>query len=185
VTINLAVFISGRGSNLLAIIKAIEAKQLDAKINVVISSNTWAPAHVHCSHYGIPVSVCRSEEQILSVLKQFPIDLICLAGYMKILSPDFVKRFRNKILNIHPSLLPKYPGLKTHEQALAAGDSESGCTVHYVTEKMDEGKVIEQRKVPVEPGDTPETLAARVLVEEHKLYPEVIGQFARQLSKVS
>lgn len=182
-SLNLAVFISGRGSNLLAIIEAIEAKKLDAKIQIVISSATWAAAHVHCSRHGIPVSVCRSEEQILSVLKQFPIDLICLAGYMKVLSADFVKRFKNKIINIHPSLLPKYPGLHTHQKVLEAKETESGCTVHYVTEKVDEGKIIEQRKVPVLPGDTPEILEARILVEEHQLYPQVIGQFATQLTR--
>ena len=105
-------------------------------------------------------------------------DIICLAGFMRVLSADFVQHWQGRILNIHPSLLPKYRGLDTHARALAAGDSEAGCTVHEVTPALDDGPVLGQATVPVRPGDTPETLAARVLEQEHRLYPEVLRRFA-------
>lgn len=105
-------------------------------------------------------------------------DVICLAGFMRILTPDFIRRFGGRMLNIHPSLLPKYPGLHTHQRALEAGDAEAGCTVHEVTAELDAGPVLGQARVPVLPGDTAETLAARVLVEEHRLYPAVLRRFA-------
>lgn len=105
-------------------------------------------------------------------------DIICLAGFMRILTPDFVRRFEDRLLNIHPSLLPKYPGLHTHARALAAGDTEAGATVHLVTPQLDDGPILGQARVPLQPGDTPDTLAARVLTAEHRLYPTVLRRFA-------
>lgn len=118
------------------------------------------------------------EEALLKPLAEAQPDVICLAGFMRILTPGFIRRFEGRMLNIHPSLLPKYPGLHTHQRAIDAGDAEAGCTVHEVTAELDAGPVLGQARVPVLPGDTAETLAARVLVEEHRLYPAVLRQFA-------
>ena len=118
------------------------------------------------------------EAALLGPIEAAKPDIICLAGFMRILTPDFVRRFQGRMLNIHPSLLPKYPGLHTHARALAAGDAEAGCTVHEVTADLDSGPILGQARVPVLPGDTPETLAARVLAAEHRLYPAVLRRFA-------
>ena len=122
------------------------------------------------------------EAELLRPLLAAKPDVLCLAGFMRVLTPDFVRRFDGRMLNIHPSLLPKYPGLHTHQRALDAGDAEAGCTVHQVTAELDAGPVLGQAAVPVLPGDTAETLAARVLVEEHRLYPQVLRQFVAGLS---
>jgi phosphoribosylglycinamide formyltransferase-1 len=116
----------------------------------------------------------KTEKEILELLKKKKIDLICLAGFMKILSKNFIQNFKGQILNIHPSLLPKYKGLNTHERAIKNKDSYSGCTVHFVTPKLDSGKIVIQKKVKIYKKDTPRTLANKVLAEEHKLYPEAI-----------
>lgn len=179
--IDLIVFVSGKGSNLAAILEAIKNKKLEAQVKLVISDQRFAPAFVFCRRHQIPVAVCRSDEQILNLLKDYPVDLICLAGYMKILSPKIVKKYAGKIINIHPSLLPKYPGLKVHERVLAAQEKESGCTVHYVTEVLDAGPILAQKKVPVLPEDTVQTLKQRVHAAEHELYPEVLQQLALKL----
>ena len=118
------------------------------------------------------------EAELLKPLLAAEPDIICLAGFMRILTPGFIRRFEGRMLNIHPSLLPKYPGLHTHQRALDAGDAEAGCTVHEVTAELDAGPILGQSRVPVLPGDTADTLAARVLVEEHRLYPAVLRQFA-------
>lgn len=110
-------------------------------------------------------------------------DIVCLAGFMRILTPEFMARWRGKMLNIHPSLLPKYPGLNTHARAIEAGDAEAGCTVHVATEVLDDGPILGQTRVPILEGDTPETLAARVLVEEHKLYPKALREFAEAMDQ--
>lgn len=119
------------------------------------------------------------EAAIIEVIDSADIDLICLAGYMRLLSADFTNRYSGKLINIHPSLLPKYKGLDTHARAIEAGDSVHGCTIHYVSEEMDGGEIIAQAEVPVLPNDTPETLGARVLVEEHKLYPSTITKLCQ------
>ena len=123
------------------------------------------------------------EARILEILDRTRPDLVCLAGYMRILSPEFVERFRGRILNIHPALLPKFPGLEPQRRALEAGETESGCTVHFVDEGTDTGPIVLQRRVPILPGDTDETLAARILVEEHRAYPEAIARVLAELAR--
>ncbi len=119
------------------------------------------------------------EAELLKPILAAQPDIVCLAGFMRVLTPDFVGRFAGRMLNIHPSLLPKYPGLHTHARALEAGDAEAGCTVHEVTPVLDDGPILGQARVAIAPGDTPETLAARVLVQEHRLYPAVLRRFAQ------
>lgn len=178
--LNLAVLISGRGSNLQAIQQNIETGILrdKARIVVVISNKENAGGLAFAEERGIETVFCPAEKDVLAELEKRQFDLICLAGYMRVLSADFVQKYAGKIINIHPTLLPKHPGLHVHEKVLAAGDTESGCTVHYVDTGVDTGKIIAQKKVPVMPGDTPDTLAARVLEQEHILYPQVILQIA-------
>ncbi len=180
--LKLAVLISGRGSNLEAIQKNIESGILKGKasIAVVISNKPTAAGLVFAQEHQIKTAVCPTENDVLAELAKYAIDLVCLAGYMRIISPAFIEKYPNKIINIHPTLLPKFPGLHVHEKVLAAGEKESGCTVHYVDAGVDTGKIIAQRKVPVLPADTPETLAARVLEQEHRLYSEVIFGFYKQ-----
>ena len=178
--LDLAILISGRGSNLRAIQKNIESGILQgrARIAVVIANKTDAAGLVFAREHSLPAVVCPTEKDTLAELAKHKLDLICLAGYMRVLSVDFVNKYAGKIINIHPTLLPKHPGLHVHAKVLAAGDTESGCTVHYVDAGVDTGKIIAQRKVPVRPDDTPETLAARVLEQEHILYAQVILQIA-------
>lgn len=180
--LRLAVLISGRGSNLEAIQKNIETGILKgaAVIEVVITNKKEAVGLVFAQEHGLKTVVCASEKDILETLIHYPIDLVCLAGFMRIISPEFVRKYPNKIINIHPTLLPKYPGLHVHEKVIAAKETESGCTVHYVDEGVDTGKVIAQAKVPVLPEDSPETLAARILKVEHVLYSSVILELSKQ-----
>jgi malate dehydrogenase (oxaloacetate-decarboxylating) len=177
--LKLAVLISGRGSNLTAIQNNIESGILQgkAKIAVVVSNKADAKGLVFAKERGLTTAVCPTEKEILAELKKYSLDLICLAGYMRIISPEFLKTYKNKIINIHPALLPNFPGLHVHEQVLAAKVKESGCTVHYVDEGVDTGPVLAQARVPVHPEDTVETLSSRVLAEEHKLYSRVIESF--------
>ena len=179
----LAVLLSGRGSNFEAIADAIADGRIpDAEIVAVISDVPDAPGLLRAVERGLPAfPVPRGprprrehEREILAILDAAHPDLICLAGYMRLLSPDFIARHRGRILNIHPSLLPKFPGLNVQRRALEAGDLESGCTVHLVDEGTDTGPVILQRRVPIRPGDTVATLSARILEEEHRVYPEAI-----------
>ena len=182
--IRLAVLVSGRGTNLQAIIDAIKEGRLDAKISVVISNNQEAYAIERAKKNGIPVEVVTdkdqkdSEKKMIEIIERYGADLIVLAGFMRLLSPDFVRRFKNRIMNIHPALLPSFPGLKAQKKALLHGVKFSGCTVHFVDEGCDTGPIIIQAVVPVYDDDTEETLAERILKEEHKIYPQAIQLFA-------
>lgn len=181
----LGVLISGRGSNLKAIIDAIGDRRLDASIAVVISNRGDAPGLDHARVAGIPTLVLDHrrystredyDRDLVIELRSRGVALVCLAGFMRLLSPVFVDAFPNRILNIHPSLLPKYPGLHPQQQALDDGATVSGATVHFVNKDLDAGPVVLQRDVPVLPGDTADSLASRILAVEHQLYPEAIAR---------
>lgn len=174
------VFISGGGSNMLTLAKACEATDWPAEIACVISDKPSAGGLAKAQALGIPTRVFERkdyagkpehEEAILAALDEIRPDIICLAGYMRLLSGDFIRRHEGRILNIHPSLLPLFPGLHTHQRAIDAGMKIAGCSVHFVTEGMDEGPIVAQAAVPVIGSDTADTLAARVLTVEHQLYP--------------
>ena len=175
-----AVFISGKGSNLKSLIKFSKAKDSPISIELIISSNLKAKGLKYGKIFKIRKKVFDfknkniSENRLISTLKKNEIKMIFLAGFMKILSKSFIKRFKGKILNIHPSLLPKYKGLNTHRRALDNNEKYSGCTVHFVNSKLDSGKIILQKKVRILKNETEETLAKKILVEEHKLYPKAI-----------
>jgi phosphoribosylglycinamide formyltransferase 1 len=180
----LGVLISGRGSNLKAIIDAIERKQLDATIAIVMSNRADAPGLDHAVKANIETLVLSHtshatredyDRAVVAELHKRGVSLVCLAGFMRLLSPVFVDAYPNRILNIHPSLLPKYPGLHPQQQALDDGATESGATVHFVNKDLDAGPIVLQRQVPVLPGDTAGTLAERILQVEHTLYPEAIA----------
>ena len=177
--INIAVFISGTGSNLKSLIKFSKLKKSPIIIKLIISNNHKAKGLQYANIYKIKKKVfdfknTSSEKKAINELKKRDIHLICLAGFMKILSKNFIKNFKGKILNIHPSLLPKYKGLNTHERAIRNKDKYSGCTVHFVNSRLDSGEIINQKKVRIKKLDTPKTLAKRILIEEHKLYPAAI-----------
>jgi phosphoribosylglycinamide formyltransferase-1 len=178
--INTAVFISGTGSNLKSLIKFSNLKKSPISIKMIISNNPKSKGLAFGKIYKIRKKVfnfnkqVKTEKEILELLKKKKINLICLAGFMRILSKNFIQNFKGQILNIHPSLLPKYKGLNTHDRAIKNKDRYSGCTVHFVTDKLDSGKIIIQKKVKINKKDTPRTLANKVLAEEHKLYPEAI-----------
>jgi len=186
----LGILLSGRGSNFIAICDAIaEGRIPDATIVAVISDVSDAPGLNRAVERGLPAfplprgsrSRREHEAEIDKVLESAGVELVCLAGYMRILSPDFVSRWKGRILNIHPSLLPRFPGLQVQRRALEAGEKESGCTVHFVDEGTDSGPIVLQRRVPVRPGDTEETLSARILEEEHRAYPEAISRVLETL----
>jgi len=174
----IAIFISGTGSNMEALIRAMR-RGCWAVPALVVSDTARAPGLRRAQDLCVPTRVITQNPDIERVLSETAIDVICLAGFMRILAPSFVRPRAGRILNIHPSLLPKYPGLNTHARALDAGDSETGCTVHLVTEAVDKGFILGQRRVPIRNGDTSEILSERVLKEEHKLYPDVLRRFAR------
>ncbi|HZY68075.1 MAG TPA: phosphoribosylglycinamide formyltransferase [Devosia sp.] len=183
-----AVLISGRGSNMSALIEAARAPDYPAAVVGVFANVVDAPGLQTAASEGIPTAAFSHrdfaskldfEAAMESVLGGWNTELIALAGFMRLLSPELCTRWAGRLINIHPSLLPKHKGLHTHEQALADGSTVHGCTVHFVTPGMDEGPVIAQGRVPVLTGDTPDTLAARVLVEEHKLYPRALAMVAR------
>lgn len=185
--LRLAVMASGGGSNLGAILDACRTGRISAEVVVVISDKPAARALTRASDVGIPalpIPPAAGEtrgshgERLLAALRPFDADLVVLAGYMRILSTDFVQRLRGRMVNIHPSLLPRHKGLHTHRRALEAGEPEHGCTVHYVTPELDGGPAVLQAKVPVLPDDDETTLAARVLAREHVIYPKVIGWIA-------
>ena len=174
-----AIFISGTGSNLKSLIKFSKHKKSPIIINMIISNNSKAKGLRYSKIYKIKKKVfdfknALSEKKVITELKKNNIDLICLAGFMKILSKNFINNFKGKILNIHPSLLPKYKGLNTHEKAIKNKDKYSGCTVHFVNSRLDSGKIINQKKVIISKFDTPKTLAKKILIQEHKLYPAAI-----------
>ena len=178
--IKTAVFISGTGSNLKNLIKFSKQKKFPISIDLIISNNAKAKGLIYGNNFKIKKKVFNfsnkiiAEKKILSVLLKNKIKLICLAGFMKILSKSFVQKFDGKILNIHPSLLPKYKGLNTHARALKKNEKYSGCTVHLVNSKLDSGKIILQKKVKIYKNDNIETLSKRILKQEHKLYPSAI-----------
>lgn len=181
----LGVLISGRGSNLKAIIDAIGDGRLDAVIAVVISNRPDAPGLEHARRAGLETLVLSHQafptredydRALVAELRARDVAVVCLAGFMRLLSPVMVGAFPNRILNIHPSLLPKYPGLHPQQQALDAGATVSGATVHFVNTDLDAGPIVLQRQIPVLPGDTVETLATRILAVEHQLYPEAIAR---------
>ena len=175
-----AVFISGTGSNLKSLIKFSKTKKSPISINLIISDNLKAKGLKLGKINKIKKKVFnfkkknKIESQILSVLKEHEIKIICLAGFMKILSKNFIAKFVGKILNIHPSLLPKYKGLNTHQRALNNNEKYSGCTVHFVNSKLDSGKIILQKKVKISKNETKDSLAKKILIQEHKLYPKAI-----------
>jgi phosphoribosylglycinamide formyltransferase 1 len=190
----LGILISGRGSNMVALIDAAQSGMIpQAEVAVVISDQPAAPGLAKAKERGIETLVVersgRSREEhdhdIMAALRDRNIDLICLAGYMRILSNEFIEAFRGRILNIHPSLLPSFPGLEPQQQALDTGVDFSGCTVHFVDETLDGGPIIAQRVVPVLEGDTVEKLSARILEQEHQLYPEAVALILQRLARVT
>jgi len=175
-----AVFISGNGSNLKSLIKFSKKKKSPISINLIISNNPKAKGlklgkinKIKRKVYNFKKKY-KIENQILSDLKEHKVKMICLAGFMEILSKNFITKFKGKILNIHPSLLPKYKGLNTHQRALNNKEKYSGCTVHFVNSKLDSGKIILQKKIKISKNDTKNSLARKVLIQEHKLYPRSI-----------
>ena len=178
--IKTAVFISGTGSNLKRLIKFSKLKNSPISIELIITNKDKTKGLRFAKLFDIKKKIFDFKKDILVdrkiilFLKKNNISLICLAGFMKILSKNFIKKFKGKILNIHPSLLPKYKGLNTHERALKNKDKYSGCTVHFVNSRLDSGKIILQKKVIIKKRDTPKTLAKRILVQEHMLYPKAI-----------
>lgn len=185
-----AVLISGTGSNMAALIQAARAPDAPFEIALVLSNRPDAGGLVLAQAAGAPTMVVdhqpfgkdreAHERAVDEALRAHDVQVVAMAGYMRLLTPWLVRRWEGRMLNIHPSLLPLYPGLDTHARALAAGDTEAGCTVHLVTEGVDEGPILAQARVPVTPGDTPQSLADRVLDAEHRLYPEALAAFCRE-----
>ena len=178
--IKTSVFISGNGSNLKSLIKFSKQRKSPILIQLIITDNLYAKGLNYAKHYKIKKKIIDfknknlAEKKIIFELKKNKIDCVCLAGFMRILSKNFIKNFKGKILNIHPSLLPKYKGLNTHERAINKKEKFSGCTVHFVSSKLDSGKIILQKKVRIKSNDTPKKLAKKILAQEHKLYPKAI-----------
>ena len=190
----LAVLVSGRGSNLQAIIDSIEREELNAHISVVISSTRDAMALKRAEKHGIktifidPTAYLNSKEYgkvLIKKLKEFSIDLICLAGYMRILGEEVIQTFKEKIINIHPSLLPAFPGLNAQKQAIVHGVKFSGCTVHFVDSGVDSGPIILQTAVPVYDNDDEKSLSKRILEQEHYLYPKAINMIKENQIKIN
>lgn len=175
------ILISGRGSNMMALVEQARGYEvaLVASDKPDAAGIAWAREHglATCTRSPKGIPKAEYEAAIDTALRDAGVELIALAGYMRLLSDDFVARWRGKIINIHPSLLPKYKGLDTHARAIAAGDAVAGCSVHVVTEELDGGDVLGQAEVPILPGDTPDALAARVLEAEHRLYPTILAEF--------
>ena len=189
--LRVAVLASGRGSNLQAVIDAVEAGQVEAAIVAVISNKREAAALERARTHGLPDlfvdpkpfagrpdSREAYDRALLEILEQHNVELVLLAGYMKIVTAVLVNAYANRMMNIHPSLLPSFPGLEVQKKAIEWGCKLAGCTVHFVTEGVDEGPIILQAAVPILDGDTPDTLAARILVQEHKIYPRAVQLFA-------
>ncbi len=184
--IRVAILISGGGSNMLALLRDMAAGH-PAHPVLVASNDPTAAGLARAAALGVKTAAvdhrrhagnrAAFEAELLEPILAARPDILCLAGFMRVLTPDFVDRFRHRMLNIHPSLLPKYPGLHTHQRALEAGDTDAGCTVHEVTPLLDDGPILGQARVPVLPGDSAASLSARVLVQEHRLYPAVLRRF--------
>ncbi|MGY5151989.1 MAG: phosphoribosylglycinamide formyltransferase [Candidatus Nitrosopumilus sp. bin_6a] len=197
--LNLGILISGRGSNMESILKAIKKKKIPINPAIVISNKPDAKGLKIAEKLGVKIEVIESkgfkgsraeyDKKIISSLTKHGVTpkngLVCLAGFMRIISPEFVKKYKNRIINIHPALLPAFPGLNSQKQALEYGAKVSGCSVHFVDAGMDTGPVIIQAVVKVDEKDTEETLAKRILKEEHRIYPEAVNLFARKKIKIS
>lgn len=187
-TRRVAILISGGGSNMLALLRDMAEGDHPALPVLVASNDPTAAGLAKAAALGVATAAvdhrpyggdrAAFEAALLQPILEAGADLVCLAGFMRVLTPGFVDRFAGRMLNIHPSLLPLYPGLHTHRRALEAGDAEAGCTVHEVTPVLDDGPILGQARVPIHAGDTADTLAARVLVQEHRLYPAVLRRFA-------
>ena len=192
--LKLAILISGRGSNMKAILNAIKKQNIPIKPIVVISNKPTAMGLKIATKLGVQTEIIESkgfqgnrweyDKKIMRILNKYGItpknSLICLAGFMRILSPEFIKKFKNRILNIHPSILPAFPGLDAQKQAIESDVSHSGCTVHFVDEGVDTGPIIVQKTVKIKNGDTEETLSKRILAKEHKAYPEAVRLIAEK-----
>jgi formyltetrahydrofolate-dependent phosphoribosylglycinamide formyltransferase len=189
--VRVGVLISGRGSNMEALIEAAKDPAYPAEVAMVVANNPDAGGLAKAAAEGIATAAIdhrpyrgdreAHERAVDAALRGAGVELVALAGYMRILTPWFVGAWRGRLLNIHPSLLPHFPGVDTHARAIAAGHERHGCSVHWVIDELDAGPVIAQAEVPVLPGDDPETLARRVLAEEHRLYPKALAQAARLL----
>ncbi len=180
----IGILISGRGSNMRALVDACDAAEYPASVRLVLSNDPAAPGLAWAAEQGLATAVidhrafatrAAFDSTLNARLRATGVEVICLAGFMRLLTAEFVLTWRDRLLNIHPSLLPAYKGLNTHARALAAGEREHGCSVHFVVPDMDSGPIIGQARVPVLSGDTPETLAERVLKQEHKLYPSCLA----------
>ena len=188
-----AILISGSGTNMVQLIKSMDDNH-PAYPSVVISNNSDAPGLEKAQNLGVPTEIINKnyikdndlefEKELIKILKLYNVELICLAGFMKILSKKFVNNFKDRILNIHPSLLPKYKGLNTHARVLASNDTIAGCSVHLVTPELDGGPVLAQTEVAIKKNETAESLASKVLIEEHVLYPKVLLNFSNQIRKL-
>ncbi|MEL7110294.1 MAG: phosphoribosylglycinamide formyltransferase [Pseudomonadota bacterium] len=189
--LHMAVLISGRGSNMTAILEAAQDDEYPVAPVIVVSNRPDAAGLEAASAQGIPTQAVDHkpfgkdreafERAVDAILRQHNVEIVVLAGFMRILTPWFVGKWAGRMINIHPSLLPKYPGLNTHQRAIDAGDAEAGCSVHWVTEGVDEGDVIAQARISIQPGDTADQLAARVLKQEHILYPDAVRKAAEQI----
>jgi phosphoribosylglycinamide formyltransferase-1 len=196
---NLAILISGRGSNMEAILKSIKRKKIPITPKVVISNKPYAKGLKIAQKLGIKTEIIESaglkgnrweyDKKVVSVLKEYGVTpkngLICLAGFMRIISPQLIRKYKNRIMNIHPALLPSFPGLDAQQQAVKYGAKYSGCTVHFVDEGVDTGPVIIQAVVKVNNNDTEKTLSKRILVKEHQMYPEAVRLFAEKKIRIS
>ena len=181
----LCVLISGRGSNLLSIIKSCREKDFPAKVKLIVSNKPKAPGLKYAKQYKIPSKVITKnfENTLLKALDRHNIDIICLAGFMKILSKKFIRQSYRVIINIHPSLLPKYKGLNTHQRAIKNKEKFSGCTVHYVNGELDSGNIILQSKVKIAKNETKESLENKILKKEWALYPRAIKQYCKEIKR--
>ncbi|RIJ22210.1 phosphoribosylglycinamide formyltransferase [Henriciella barbarensis] len=192
--LNLGILISGRGSNMESLLRASIHEAYPAKPRLVIANKEGAPGLDAAKRFGIGTALIPHrqfddrrafEEELHKALVRHEIEIVALAGFMRVLTPWFVGKWEGRMVNIHPSLLPAYPGLDTHARAIAAGESEAGCTVHWVSEGVDEGAIIGQARVPVKAGDTPDSLAERVLIAEHELYPRALADACRMITAPS
>ncbi len=190
----LGVLGSGKGSNFAALLRAIRSGDLPARVGLVLSDHSQAGILRLAAEAGIPCGEIQEprhrtrlspdvEEDVVRRLREARVDLVVLAGYMRLVKAPLLEAYPRRIVNIHPSLLPKYPGLEAWRQALEAGERETGCTVHYVDAGMDTGEIIARERVPIQPGDTPDSLHARIQEAEHRLLPQVVGDLCREIAK--
>ncbi len=190
---NVAILLSGRGSNFLALSDAIEAGNIPARVALVVSNREEAPGLEHARQRGYKTAFIPSagvdreayDRQVVAALDAEKADVVCLAGFMRLLSPVFIRAYRNRILNIHPALLPAFPGMHAQRQALEWGVKVTGCTVHFVDEELDHGPIIIQHPVPVLEGDTEASLSDRILLHEHEIYPEALKLFCEDRIEIS